>query len=107
MADKIIEEALERFKIASEAEEETRRRGKICDEFSIKLEQWTEAAKLSRGEGNQSTLVLDQTNKFIRSVTNEQRMNRPQIKISPTDDDTEETAEIIEGVVRHIQVDSN
>lgn len=104
--DKFIALAMKRFKIASEAEHDNRKKGLEVDSFSIELKQWPDQIQKDRDSNNQPCLVLDQTNKFLKSVTNEQRMNRPQIKISPTSDDTVETAEILEGMVRHIQVDS-
>ncbi len=98
--------ALKRFKIASEAEEDNRKNGLEADRFSIELKQWPDNIQQNRSQNNQPCLVLDQTNKFLRSVTNEQRMNRPQIKISPGDDQDVDTAQQIEDKIRHIQVDS-
>ena len=44
---------------------------------------------------------------FIRQVTNEQRQNRPAIQINPVGDDADvETSEILQGIVRHIEVNS-
>ena len=105
--EKFIELALKRFKIATEAEQDNRKRGLEVDRFSIELKQWPDAIQEDRNNNSQPCLVLDQTNKFLRSVTNEQRMNRSDIHISPTSDDTEETAEVLEGMIRHIQIASD
>lgn len=104
--DDFIATALKRFKTAADAEESNRKKGLEVDKFSIELKQWPDQIATDRDTNNQPCLVLDQTNKFLRSVTNEQRMNRPQIKISPSDDDTVDTAQALEDKIRHIQVDS-
>lgn len=97
---------MKRFKIAMEAESDNRKKGLEVDKFSIELKQWPDQIQKDRDGNNQPCLVLDQTNKFLRSVTNEQRMNRPQIKISPGDDGDTDTAQVIEDKIRHIQVES-
>lgn len=104
--DDFINKAMARFKIATEAEADNHKKGLEVDRFSIELKQWPDQIQTDRNTNNQPCLVLDQTNKFLRSVTNEQRMNRPQIKISPGDDDNVDTAQQIEDKIRHIQVES-
>jgi hypothetical protein len=44
----------------------------------------------------------------VQQVTNDLRMNKPSIKVSPVDDNAdEETAEVLQGLIRHIEYDSN
>src|SRR5262245_40761574 len=45
---------------------------------------------------------------FLHQITNDQRQNKPSIKVHPVDDGAdEETAEIIQGLIRHIEYNSN
>ena len=50
------------------------------------------------------TLTINKLPQHVHQVTNEQRMNRPGIKVIPSDDQAqEEVAEIFNGVIRHIE----
>jgi len=50
------------------------------------------------------TLTINKLPQHVHQVTNEQRMNRPGIKVIPSDDEAqEEVAEIFNGVIRHIE----
>jgi len=50
------------------------------------------------------TLTINKLPQHVHQVTNEQRMNRPGIKVIPSDDEAqEEVAEIYNGVIRHIE----
>lgn len=101
-----IETALKRFKLAEDAEGDNRKRGLEADRFSIG-EQWPQTIKNDRDSDNRPCLVLNQIPKFLRQVTNDQRMNRPAINVKPVDDSSEDTAEILQGLIRHIEVSSN
>lgn len=98
--------ALKRFALCEDAERENRKDGLEADKFSIG-DQWPDVVKADRQIDNRPCLVINQIPKFIRDVTNEQRMNRPSIKISPTDDQTIETADVQEGMIRYILNDSH
>jgi len=50
------------------------------------------------------TLTINKLPQHVHQVTNEQRMNRPGIKVIPSDEEAnEEVAEIYNGVIRHIE----
>lgn len=51
-------------------------------------------------------ITINRMPQFVKQVANEERQNRPSIQINPVDDSTQDDAEILEGMVRHIQVDS-
>ncbi len=52
-------------------------------------------------------LVVNKLPQFVKQVTNQIRQNRPQIRALPCDDAADvETAKIITGLLRHIQVNS-
>lgn len=66
-------------------------------------EQWPNEIKQVRELAERPCLTINRLPQFTRRVTNEQRQNRPEIKVIATDDATLETAEIIEGMIRQIQ----
>ena len=61
-------------------------------------------ASLSRGH----VWTINKPPSFIHQITGDQRQNKTSIKIHPVDDRAdEETAEIIQGLIRHIEYSSN
>lgn len=104
-AKTFIETALKRFKLCEEAENANRKKGLEVDKFALG-EQWPDAVKTDRQLDNRPCLVINQIPKFTRDVTNELRMNRPSIKISPSDDQHIDNAQVREGMIRAIMVDS-
>lgn len=107
--EKLLEEAKARFKLAEEAESENRRLALDDLEF-FAGNQWPEQIKneRSRGPHPRPCLVINRMPQFVRQVTNDQRQNRPSIKVKPVDDRADvETAEIIQGLIRHIEYNSN
>lgn len=103
---KLIETARKRFQIAADAESEIRRAA--LDDLKFRAgEQWPEGIKRQRERDGRPCLTINQIPQFLRQVTNDQRQNRPSIQVNPIDDDADpETAEIIQGVIRHIEYDS-
>lgn len=102
----VLNRALKRWKLADTAETEIRQQGVNCDRFYMG-EQWPQQVEQMRTLTNRPCLVINQLKKFVRQVTNDSRMNRPSVKVIPVRDSSEETAKILEGVVRHIQVSSD
>lgn len=103
---KIIDEALERFKLISDAENDVRKEAQIDLKFKAGI-QWEDNISATRRSESRPCLTINRLPQFIRQVTNEQRMNRPAIRVSATDDATKDKAKIVEGLIRHIQVKSN
>ncbi len=104
---KTLEEALARFKLSEDAESDMRKEALDADKFRIGDAQWPSNIKTTRDFDQKPCLTINKTAPAIRQVTNDARKNRPQTKISPTGDGSVSTAKILEGVVRHIQTDSN
>lgn len=102
----ILTLAHKRFKTVQDAENDIRNKGLECQRFRVG-EQWPDNVMQSRAISSRPCLTFNQMPQFIRQVTNDARMNRPSVKIAPTEDDDIETAKILEGLVRHIQVASN
>lgn len=106
MPNAIITEALQRFKQAEDAENDWRNTGLEADKFATG-EQWPRNVKQAREVESRPCLTINRMMQFVRQVTNDARMNRPSVKIDPVDDSDKDVAEILEGLVRHIQVASN
>jgi len=71
-------------------------------------EQWPDTIMNERNIEGRACLTINRMPQFIRQVTNDQRQNRPSIKIRPVDDNADvETAEMMQGLIRHIEANSN
>lgn len=76
--------------------------------------QWPLEALATRnmvpGSGVQArpTLTINMLPSHVRLITNDQRQNRPSIKVIPVDSDADvEVAEIFDGIIRHIEAASD
>lgn len=103
----VVKEAQKRFKLCAEAEKDFR--DDALDDLKFRFgDQWPEEYKRIRRLDNRPCLTINRLPQFLRQVTNEQRQNRVGIEVSPVDDAGDvETADIIQGIVRHIEYDSN
>jgi hypothetical protein len=104
---KVIETALKRFKLIEDAEHDIRKKSLDDLKFREGSGQWDDVISEQRRQDRRPCLTSNRIPQFVRHITNDMRMNRPSIKISATDDTTKETAEILEGLMRHIQESSN
>jgi hypothetical protein len=104
---KTIKTALDRFKEVADVESKYRKESQEDLRF-LSGDQWDPLTKKNREQSGKPVLTIDHLSGFVRQVTNEGRQNRPAIQVNPTghggDDDT---AEIIAGLIRHIEYDSN
>jgi hypothetical protein len=101
--EQLIALAHKRFRIAAEAE--SRIREAALDDFRFRSgDQWPEDVRKERELDKRPCLVVNRLPSFLRQVTNEQRQNRPAIQVDPVDDFGDpETAEIEQGLIRHIE----
>ena len=102
-----IEQALDRFHLTAEAEFEMRQMAE--DDFRFLIgKQWDAQNIDSRTRDGRPCLTMNRLRSFRRMVTNEQRQQRPSIQINPVGDEADvETAEVLQGLVRHIEVNSD
>lgn len=106
--DSFLQTVRERYKLCVDADKDNRDRAKEALAFRD-LDQWPEEQKKSRSEpgnegGARPCLVVDKLNQHVHQVVNDERQNRPQIKVRPVDDDADpEVAKIYDGILRHIQ----
>jgi|ERR1700722_1158387 len=103
----VVELAMKRWQQAQEAEYETRE--KCLDDLKFSTgDQWPANIKADREKDNLPCLTMDQTQQSVRIVTNEYRAKRPSGNITPVGDGADvDSAEIIQGMVRHIEVQSD
>jgi len=104
----ILAEAKEVFEEAVECEGDNRARMLEDVRFVHLNEQWPELTKVSREAEHRPCLTINKLSAFLRQVVNDARMNRPQIDVTPVDSQADpETAEILSGLVRHIERNSS
>lgn len=105
--EKLLEEARHRYEIASEAFSEIHRDALDDLEFAYG-EQWPSAELNQRNLDKRPSLTINKMPQFINQVTNDQRQNRPSVKVYPVDDAADiETAKILQGLIRHIEYNSS
>lgn len=103
----LLATARKRFELAEEAEKEMRLQG--LEDLKFRSgEQWPQTVKMERDLDGRPCLTINRTPQFIRQVTNDQRQNRPSIKVHPVDDLADvDTARIYQGLIRHIEYNSD
>lgn len=105
--EEILKVAKDRFNLASEAEAENRKH-ELDDLEFLAGNQWPEGERQARELEGRPCLVVNKLRQPLKQVTNDQRQNRPSIKVHPVDDDADvETAKIFQGIIRHIEYDSS
>ena len=103
----ILERARSRFTACEEAEADIRKDA-VDDIKFCSGDQWPEDVKTARVLDKRPCLTINRLTEQLRQVLNEQRQNRPAIKVNPVDDHADiETAEVFEGLIRHIEYASN
>lgn len=105
--DDIRLEAIERLKIAEEAESNNRILG--IDALNFRNgEQWPRDISKDREVENRPALTINHTNTFCQKLKNTLRQQRPRIKVHPTGGGARvEDANVIGGLIRHIEQNSN
>jgi hypothetical protein len=106
--DEIIREAREAFDRAADAEAENRRDALDDLRFARLGEQWPEKIRRERDLDGRPTLTINRLPAFIRQVVNDARQNKPGMVVHPVDDGADpETAEVLNGLIRHIERSSD
>jgi len=99
--------ARERFKIAVDAENKFRM--KALDDMRFRVgKQWPGETETQRAEENRPCLTINRMPAIISQIVNEQRAQRPATTVKPVGNGADiDTAEIWEGIIRHIYVNSD
>lgn len=105
---KIVKECKAAFKEATEAYSDMQDQWLTDMKFARLGEQWEQKDVDKRKAEGRPCLTINRMPAFIRQVTNDARQNKPSIKCHALDDDaSEETAEILDGLIRGIEYNSN
>lgn len=106
-ADSVAEQARACIKVAMDADGGNRAAAVEDLQFSAG-DQWPDEIKMQRMLDRRPCLTINKTDTFVRSVVNNMRQQRPRIKVHPVADGADQSiAEVIEGLIRHIEVSSN
>lgn len=101
--DDFLSIARDRFQQSAEAENSLRSLA-LDDLRFYSGEQWPDNVKRGRELDKRPCLTLNRMPQFVHQVTNEIRQNKPAPNVSPVDDTGDkETAEIFQGLIRHIE----
>lgn len=103
----IFEEAMERFELSKEAFSDIHKNYIEDIKFGILGEQWEAQVLNARQSEKRTTGVYNKLVPLIRNVVNTALRNPPAIKVHPLADSAKETAKILDGLIKHIQNESN
>jgi hypothetical protein len=96
-----------RFRLSEEAEATIRRDALDDLEFRIG-KQWPSDIQTSRTNDARPCLTMNRLPQFIRTVTNEQRQQRPSVVVNPVGSGADiDTAAVCSGIIRHIELQSD
>lgn len=94
----------ERFeKIADLREKDFKRYREDIKFLYDDMGHWPKEVVTAREQDRRLTLQVDKLLQYQHQVVNDSRMNRPQIKVTPVSGGAKETAEIFDGLLRHVQ----
>ena len=104
----IIDEAKQFLKFCNDADTMNRQEALEDLKFASGGDQWPVDLQNSRNLESRPVLTINKLDGYCRQVTNQQRQQRPRIKVHATNtvEDAAE-AKVIQGMVRHIEVNSN
>lgn len=95
-----------RYKAASEAVASLYDRARDDMKFAfVPDEQWD--AWMAQARGDRPMYTFNRLRQAIKQVTNDQRQNRPQVKVRPWEESDRDLAEIRQGLLRSIESQSN
>ena len=106
--EEILVKAKELFEESQDGSDFNRDRYEEDTNFGRLGEQWPEEIKRQRLLESRPCLTINKIPAFVRQVVNDARQNKPGIIVSPVDNGADKaTAEVINGLVRAIQRNSN
>jgi len=96
-----------RFRMAAEAESKVREEA-LADLKFMTGDQWPSNIQTTRDNDGRPCLTINRLPAMKRQITNEQRQQRPAVSVNPVGSGTDvETAQIFQGLIRHIEVNSD
>lgn len=102
-----LAQARDRFKLAVDAEARERE-DRLSDLRFATGDQWPQETKRIRDASNRPCMTINRYPAVKGQIVNEQRAQRPSIVVKPVGDGADvDDAEMLEGLLRHIQVNSD
>lgn len=110
--DKIIEEAQKRFRLCEKWESDARNLFlddiKFCNADSDNGYQWPNDIRRNRDVDERPCLTVNKTRQHCLQIINDAKQNKPSVAVKAVGNGaTYESAQIFEGVIRHIEYISN
>jgi hypothetical protein len=103
-----LQACLDFMRTAEAAESETRKKAVAALRFASGENQWPASIQVQRDLENRPCLTINKTDAFCRQVVNQMRQQRPRMTVHAVNDGADvDIAEVIKGVLRHIEVNSN
>ena len=105
--DSRIQEAIDFLKLANDAD--TMNRQEALEDLKFGGgDQWPVELQNSRNLESRPVITVNKVDNYCRQVSNQQRQQRPRIKVHATNThDDMVDAQTIQGIIRHIEVNSN
>jgi len=105
--DPRIDAAMKFLRLASDADSNNRMEALEDLKFAAG-DQWPVEIQNSRNLEARPCLTINKVDSYVRQVTNQQRQQRPRIKVHPVNNEADlKIAKVLEGITRHIEVNSN
>jgi hypothetical protein len=104
--EEFLKTARKRFDDSLSDEREIRDQATLDLRF-VAGDQWDEAVKNDRVTSGRPAMTFNRCHTFVQQVSNEARQNKPQIKFIVGDGGDKDTADVKEGMARHIQYASD
>lgn len=89
------------------AADDQNREAALDDLEFVSGEHWDPRDRQQRAISGRPCLTINKLPTFLHQVTNDQRQNKMGGKIHPVNDDDVEKAEVVQGIVRHIEYSTN
>lgn len=110
--DEIVSEAKKRFEYCEQWEAQARKRFiedlKFANADPDNNWQWDDELLADRGSLDKPCLTINKTRQHNLQIINDAKQNKPSVTIRPVGDGaTYDAAQVLEGVVRHIEYQSN
>lgn len=105
----VLERARKRFAYVADYDDSNRRSQKTDTEFVYKPgASWPDKVREQRKAAGDPCMEFNQLRQFVNQVVNDQRQNRPGIRIHAANGEaSEEVAETLQGLIRGIEYDSD
>jgi hypothetical protein len=105
--DSRIQDAIKFLRLVGEADSNNRQEALQDLKFAAG-DQWPVEIQNSRNIEARPCLTINKIDAYVRQVCNQQRQQRPRIKVHPINNEGDlKVAQVIEGITRHIEVNSN